>query len=73
MKSHYKKSSFINMEFENTKQNDRVDYAIDHIERAQSIMFQELAGKNTIGLYSEFRTLIKLLNMYKNSEIKVRI
>jgi hypothetical protein len=73
MKSHYKKLSIINIEFENTKQNDRVDYALDHITKAQSIMFEELEGNNPIGLYSEFRTLIKLLNMYKNSEIKVGI
>jgi hypothetical protein len=73
MKSQHKKLTVNSLEFANTKQIDRVDYAINHITRAQSIMLEELAGTNPIGMYSEFRTLIKLLNMYKNSEIKLGI
>jgi len=73
MKSQHKKLSVNSIEFANTKQIDRVDYAINHITRAQSIMLEELEGANPIGMYSEFGTLIKLLKMYKNSEIKVGI
>jgi len=73
MKSQHKKLTVNSLEFANTKQIDRVDYAINHITRAQSIMFEELEGSNPIGMYSEFGTLIKLLNMYKNSEIKLGI
>lgn len=50
-----------------------VDHAIDQLTIAQAIMFDELEGKNPYGMYSEFDSLIKLLNMYKNSELKVGI
>jgi len=73
MKSKYQKPSVNSIEFTTKKQIKRVDYAINHISRAQSIMFEELEGSNPIGMYSEFGTLIKLLNMYKNSEIKLGI
>ena len=71
MKSQQEKLTVNSLEFANTKQIELVDYAINHITKAQAIMFEELEGTNPIGMYSEFGTLIKLLNMYKNSEIKL--
>jgi len=56
MKSQHKKPFFNSIEFTNTKQIDRVDDAINHITRAQSIMLEELEGDNPIGFYSEFGT-----------------
>ena len=70
MKSKQKNITLQCVEFESGQQDNAVDHAIVHLRTAQLIMFEELDGRNPIGgMYSEFGTLLKLLEMYKNSNI----
>jgi hypothetical protein len=74
METKQKNITLKQLEFESGQQDNAVNHAIDHLRMAQSIMYEELDGRNPIGgMYSEFRTLIKLLEKYKNSNISVGI
>ena len=68
MKSQHKKNLLKEIGIESSQGNNAVDSAINHLAIAESIMFNELKGKNPIGMYSEFGSLIKLLKMYKNAD-----
>jgi len=68
MKSAQKKTLLKEIGIEFSQRNNAVDSAINHLALAESIMFNELKGRNPIGMYSEFGSLIKLLKMYKNAE-----
>ena len=68
MKSEQKNTLLKEIVIEFSQGNSAVNSAINHLATAQSIMFSELKGRNPNGMYSEFGSLIKLLNIYKNSE-----
>ena len=68
MKEAYNKNVLNEIGIESSQKNDAVDSAINHLVVAESIMLNELNGRNPIGMYSEFGSLIKLLKMYKNAE-----
>ena len=52
---------------ESKNYDSKVEHALDHLEMAQAIMFEEFEGRDVNGIYSEFETLHKLIEHYNTN------